>query len=501
VGFSPELTGEYQLVTSVILKDSTGVDHPFASSTNVTVVDPRTSGVFLTAVTVGADFGKTGVVDLSKVINENLDTLKAIYPVSSVTRPNAPSAMPWFIPNGSGLNGNPITYQLWIGAPGGSFGYLTLLGKMDQLCAQTTGCRAMVGLVNPAWLVDLGTSFREIAPKAALIATDNFEPNQFVLAHEIGHLALFEHADGVPAGDGYNVLKKADKRYTIDNTLIDFMDTDPVEAANKKLWISSEHYNALGTWTGIWAAAGMASFEPRSVTADGRLLVSGAISPATGQVALLPWYQMEPGEWQSPIAGPYSLLFLDASNSEIAGYSRSFAASAPTPDSGGWGMFTFTIPYPSATARVQICRISDHALLQELVPAASAPTLSINSPSSGVWHGAQTITWQTDPGPRYFAVSVSSDNGVTWVAQTIDLPGSSYTLQTTALPDTTEAWVRVSATDGLRTSTTQAGPFTINNPPLVAATSPSHNAVNVGIYEPIWATFRDSMDPATLQLS
>ena len=67
------------------------------------------------------------------------------------------------------------------------------------------------------------------------------------------------------------------------------------------------------------------------------------------------------------------------------------------------------------------------------------------------------------------------------------------------MPNTTQAFFRVAASDGLRTTTASAGPFTIDNPPLVGYVSPSAGATGVGIYERLTAGFRDAMDPASDQ--
>jgi hypothetical protein len=136
-------------------------------------------------------------------------------------------------------------------------------------------------------------------------------------------------------------------------------------------------------------------------------------------------------------------------------------------------------------------------VLAELTPAANAPTLTLHSPAV-LWSGPQPLTWDGGPSARYFAVDISTDGGATWVAQAFNLTDPAYTLQTTALPNTTQAFFRVAASDGLRTTTASAGPFTINNPPLVGYVSPSAGATGVGIYERLTAGFRDAMDPATI---
>ena len=54
-----------------------------------------------------------------------------------------------------------------------------LLQEMSALCARTTGCRAMVGLTSPGWLVDGGIHRVGSARLGALIRNNSVGANQF----------------------------------------------------------------------------------------------------------------------------------------------------------------------------------------------------------------------------------------------------------------------------------------------------------------------------------
>ena len=290
----------------------------------------------------------------------------------------------------------------------------------------------------------------------ALIRNNSVGANLYTAAHEIGHLARFEHSEEA-GGEGYNVRTKTDKRYSVDNDTKDFMTWEPVQSAQKILWINDWHYQTLGLWTGAWLqeAAGQQTadsraFSPLIPSADPLLQVSGAISETTGTVTLLPWYQMEPGEYEAPASGPYNLVFVDSLGQQIPGYTRSFGvggtlqpAQPARPDrfskpvrselavpDAAPAFFTFVTPYPATMAKVQIRRIADNALLKEVTASASAPALNIDPPGGSPWQGPKTITWQSDPGTRYFALDVSTDNGTNWEALAIHLTGKRYTIQT-----------------------------------------------------------------------
>jgi hypothetical protein len=240
---------------------------------------------------------------------------------------------------------------------------------------------------------------------------------------------------------------------------------------------------------------------------DPLLLVSGAITLTTGEVTLLPWYQMDPGPYVSPTPGPYKLVFLDTADQEIVGYTQAFTvgtrlqyAGPVAQDTGGLAFFAFAAPYTATMAKVQIRQTGDggDTVLQEIVPGVNAPSVNIDPPSSTTWSGPQPITWQSDVGTRYFAVDISTDNGASWEALAVNLTEQTYTLETVSLPDTAQALVRVAATDGLRTTTDTAGPFTIDNPPMVAYVSPPPGATGVSVWEPIIVGFRDAMHTASI---
>ena len=278
------------------------------------------------------------------------------------------------------------------------------------------------------------------------------------------------------------------------------MDEDPIEAANKFLWISNWHYVSLGLWTGAWRAQTSAT----TASADPLLLVAGAITPTTGEAALLPWYQMDAGTWTAPDPGPYQLIFLDADDQAIPGYTRPFSVSGELQPAGNAPLlvdgpipFAFLTPYPATTAKVQIQRITDTAVLAEVIPAANPPTVTIQPPPA-FWTGPQALTWDATPGATYFALDVSTDNGATWEALALDLITPTFTLQTIALPNTTGTLIRVAATNGLRTTTAVAGPFTIDNPPLVGYVDPPDRVDSVDVWTAPLAGFRDAMNPTSI---
>ncbi len=499
-GFTPADTGMYNFEFTVWLKDSRGKSHPFKGYASTMAAAENTFPIYMRAVGVGPDYGKTGTVDLSELVRNNLRGMRALYPVPEVNWPAAPSAMAYYSPTTTGLLVD------WTAKPWGPYysEELYLLREMHALCVRTPGCWAMVGIAHKDWLNTPGTTQRESAPTGALVRSDSHTAaKRYVVAHEVGHLARIDaHYEG-PSGNGFDVgegtVKNAEQGYT------DFMTAMPEEIGEVALWITRYHYTVIQQWImdHYNPGAQLAVRPTFAQSSDPLLLVDGVISP-TGAVTLLPWYQMNAGNYVPPLPGPYQLVFLDAAQQEIVGYTRSFtvnttlryANAALTADDGP-AVFTFAAPYPSATAKVQIRRIADAAVLAEITPAADPPTVTIQAPS-GVWQGPQTLTWAASASARYFAVDISTDNGATWEAYALNLTTPAYTLETIALPNTTGALIRVAASDGLRTATAVAGPFTINNPPLVGYVDPPDGANNVDVWTAPLADFRDAMNPTSI---
>ncbi len=491
-GFTPAEMGVYQFEVTVYVTDSQGKQRPFRTSKTVNVMAENTFPLYMRAVAVGPDYGKTGTVDLSALIQSQIRGMRALYPVPGVNWPNAPSAMAWYTPTTTGW------FVDWTQPP--SWPYyseqLYLLREMDKLCIRTPGCWAMIGLTAKAWLDTPGTTQRESAPRGALVRIDpDVEAKRYITAHEVGHLAhIDEHYEG-PSGSGFDVVERAIKN--AEQEYVDFMTAEPVQEGDKYVWIKDSHYTLLWQWI-----MGHYGNRAQSVSTDPLLLVDGVITPTIGAVTLLPWYQLPSGDYTAPTPGPYRLVFLDAAQQELVGYTQSFTVSdvlryagQDITAGGGPTFFTFAAPYPAATAKVQIRRATDNAVLAEITPAATAPTLAINPPPA-IWSGAQAVSWQSNG--RYFAVDFSTDGGATWESLAVDLTVPHYTFQTPALPNTTQAYLRVAASDGLRTTTAVAGPFTLDNLPLVGYISPPVGAISVSVLTEIVVGFRDAMAPATL---
>ncbi len=503
-GFVPKEVGIYSIRAAVMVLDSHGKLQRFVDVVTPNVIQTRWLTIHSRALAVGSDYGKTGTVNLSSAALGYRSGVQAIYPVPNVWLPQPASAIPYYAPTASSVLSS---------TPASDAAKLAALLELSALCATTSGCDLMVGYVPAAWLVDVGLT----SPRQAWygILAQNVYPStdyRYIVAHEGGHLYGFEH-DTNQGGQGYDVRLRVDRRIstaTMDprdqktlSNILSFMNVDPVESPPpERLWIEWLNYSKLRTKLTTSSQAFL-----QTTLADPLLLATGIITPATGDVELDPWYQLEPGNWEAPPAGLYRLVFLDGAGQEIVGYTRAFSGSTMLQPAGrnGWDLppdapapFALKVPYPAATARIQIRRNSDDALLAERALSATPPTVTITPPVSITWTGPQPIAWQSDPGDRHYIVQVSTDNGATWEAQAIHFPGTVYTLETASILNTTQALVRVIATDGLNTASDVAGPFTIDNPVGVDYVSPAPGAGDVNVDQPLYAGFRAALDPTTI---
>jgi len=501
-GFTPEETGTYLFRASVTVRDSHGKPQRFAGVETRNSVQTRWLTVHSRALAVGPDYGRTGTVNLHSVALGYRSGVQAIYPVPNVWLAQPASAVPYYAPTGS---------LVWSSAPAGDLQLLKALLELNALCAVTSGCDFMVGYAPVSWLGDIGLTSPRQSWYSMLVQNAYSGHFRYITAHEAGHLYGFEH-DTRQGGLGYDVRARADRRISTAlmeprnsktlTTINSFMNVDPVESPPpERLWIEWINYRALlNRFT--TASRTLQDTTP----ADRLLLATGIITPATGAVELDPWYLLEPGEWEAPPAGPYRLVFLDSAGDEIIGYAFSSATTLQPAGRSGWDLpadtpapFALKVPFPAATARIQIRRNSDGALLAERTLSAAPPAITIIPPVSTTWTGPQPIAWESDPGQtRHFLVQVSTDNGATWEAQAINLPGTVFTLETASLLNTTQALVRVLATDGLNTAVATAGPFTIANPVGVDWVSPAPDETNVNVDQPLYAGFRVALDPTTV---
>ncbi len=165
---------------------------------------------------------------------------------------------------------------------------------------------------------------------------------------------------------------------------------------------------------------------------------------------------------------PLLLTLFDANNNVIE--HREFLTTPPFEHSEG-RVFVVSVPAPAGLARVEISNPAAPEIPLDTLPVtANDPVVTVLEPNGGeVISKTTTIRWQgsdADAGDvvRY-TVQYSPDNGATWMALINGTGNTSYVISDTAgLPGSTQALVRVIASDGLNTGMDSSdAPFTVQN--------------------------------------
>ncbi len=392
-----------------------------------------------------------------------------------------------------------------------------LLEWLD-LQALAFGRDAYIGIVPRDWLgrcgltapehsilgVNTGIDYARHAVlfgQHASTAPDPDKTPQTILAHEMGHiLRAWDDYDATHlAGEGFSF---ADRRAWRNSAFLlpggklplrikNIMFVDVCGETNSPFWLDKDHYGQLY------------ENELAPLNADSRslqggeplLLASGSIAANTNTVSLNPWYILEPGVWPAPTPGDYALAFLDTGGGVLG--SHSFT---PSPPIDGFSIFAIKVPYPTASARIQIRKSGQ--VIHELTPSGQAPQLAVTAPTAGVvWSGTQNSSWTASDGdgnPLSFIAALSTDGGANWNTLEISLTGNSLEWDTRGVPNSTSAYLKIVASDGLRTAIQTVGPFTIQNPCRVAGYSPVPNQTDVSIQAPLMIEFSEAIDPGTL---
>ncbi len=270
-------------------------------------------------------------------------------------------------------------------------------------------------------------------------------------------------------------------------------------------------YTYLALLDRIQAALTPAVVLPAS-PAEASLAADGAYLRVAGRVKggvmerLRPFYQLSlpSGSHDLPGSGAYSIVLQDASGQTLftryfdpvpygdvhpdqdrtavlAACDASPAAYTDDQDQSSW--FWEIVPFPTGTARIVI----QHGLTQiaSRSVSARAPVVTLISPNGGEqWSasGTYTIAWNAsdaDGDALYYTLQYSRDAGESWQAIAVNLTSAQYLVDASVLGGSTQALIRVTATDGVNTAQdTSTAAFTISRkPPLVGITLPRPDAV------------------------
>jgi hypothetical protein len=308
-------------------------------------------------------------------------------------------------------------------------------------------------------------------------------------AQEIGHNFERRHAPGSGAGN-------ADGSYpSSDGTVDEF----GVDITRMQVYRPGFDFDFMGyggdeatTWTSLYTWRALAGLLPIAARDTGRhvarprqtegpqseflvasgWLTSDAIAIDQGFFRL----SLAANSAEPLPAGPYTLELVGSDGTVLR--ERSFGPAADsnaTPDESG--SFFLREPWIDGTAAVVIRYRGTELARRSLSP--NAPFVRLLQPNGGeAWSaaGEQTIRWEAsdfDGDRLQVMIDYSRDDGATW--QTIANPGpaDSFSFDTSRLPGSSVARIRVVVSDGLHTSVDASeAPFSVSDkPPEVFITS------------------------------
>lgn len=147
--------------------------------------------------------------------------------------------------------------------------------------------------------------------------------------------------------------------------------------------------------------------------------------------------------------------------------------------------FKFMLPYPTGVARIVLKKGALELAVK--VVSAHSPVVSVTYPNGGetwVASGSHTITWDAsdlDGNTLTFNVFYSPD-GSQWIPLGSNITDKQLTVDSSEIPGSTSASIKVMASDGINTTTDVSdAPFTVGSkPPQATILSPegNGNAVN-----------------------
>ncbi len=226
---------------------------------------------------------------------------------------------------------------------------------------------------------------------------------------------------------------------------------------NRRRWISPYEWNKLfEVFDPPAEGLGLSTFSATESYSSGIRVTGMICRNNTG--SLRPIFQV-PFFLNSTVPdGPFTVELRGSPPGEPLLYSQSFNVSFE-PD-GDWPLpadrafFMLNLPYMSETYSVSLWNtsITPYVLLDKITASASPPQVTITYPNGGESVGDSfNATWtafDADGDPLTFRLYYSNDNGASWRPLSPRTAGTSYPVDTSALPGGSEGLLRVEVSDG-----------------------------------------------------
>lgn len=212
---------------------------------------------------------------------------------------------------------------------------------------------------------------------------------------------------------------------------------------------------------------------PRPVVPQSVLAVFGALDLNTGEVKMLPISVLSSVEPITPPApGIYAIVLRGAGGDELARYpfTPEGLLDGASPYEGVENKSAYIselVPYTPEIASLEI--ESPTGVIFQMQAGLNLPAVQITAPNGGEVFGTGSITvsWtasDADDDPLTFNIDYSPDNGNSWEPVALFITDTQVTIDPLNLPTSDMGLFRVSASDGLHTtSDTSDGFFFIPN--------------------------------------
>ena len=276
--------------------------------------------------------------------------------------------------------------------------------------------------------------------------------------------------------------------YGFDTTNLDYLGIkNPEQYADimsygKYLWISSYTYEALLTKIGYASSHSAATFKANYLTSsiDSKdfFIISGAVDTINNTGALDNLYRIQSNITDLPGIGNYSIEFQNASGYVLL--SQSFNLSFGTEGKKDTGFFVELIPYDVNVSKIFLKNGS--SMLASVDVNGHSPQVNLTYPNGGeIIDNIFNVTWNasdSDGGVLHYNVEYSHDNGSTWNLLALDTNQTNYTIYPNDLPGSTQALIKITASDGVNTGSDQSdSTFSIpDKKPTVIITNPSNGS-------------------------
>ena len=454
-----------------------------------------------TNMTVPCPVGVSGdCVNIEYMVNENLRFVQSIFPMDPdavIRNSNLTAKKLYTSPDLIIISPTKASESDW----------RYLLAKLNRSALASGTIDIFVGLFPQDWLGLPGVTYPE-----GFLGIDYYRnailmghgARWEILAHETGHILpetdWGDYDYSLAVGEGFNAQWRDDYRSSVREIpgnppisgIYQFMYRD-IDSPDHDYWIALWQYQQIfqnRIQMLAQANSDLSAGEPL-------LLISGTVDTGTNSVTFKPWYLLEPGASWVPNPGEYTLQFLNGAGSLLA--SHPFSTTQPA---DGKAFFLLKVPYPTGTTRIRITYQGN--LIREDIPSANAPQVSITTPIAGaVWPGVRTIAWtgsDADPGTVLnYLLSISTDNRQSWRVLNMDLADDSFVYDTRDSLNSATCYLRVTATDGINSTTSEVGPFTISNAPRLEFTSPVNGQGGVKRETRITIGFSEAINPTTIK--